>query len=751
MKQLSETIIVVGAREHNLKNVSVEIPKRKLVVFTGVSGSGKSSLVFDTVYAEAQRQLIETFSSFARRRLPKINRPDVDEIRNISTAINIDQKKMGNNPRSTVGTATEIYTYLRLLFSRNGTPTVPDSRYLGFNNPLGMCQNCKGIGMQMTVDIDTLIDWDLSLKDGAIRHSQFVPGKWSYRVIEASKLFDMDKPLRDYAEEELDKLLYTEKHILPQRLDGVAINLHFEGIVTAFQRRYTNSSMEAERSSEYWGRYFRLSPCPDCGGTRINEEARKVKLNGRTIPELVTMELTELLEYLETVKGPIADPIVGRMKPVLRNLIDIGVGYLSLSRAVGTLSGGESQRVKMARQLGCDLVDLTYIFDEPSVGLHQRDISKLVTMLDKIRKQGNSVLVVEHDPAIIEHADKIIDMGPGAGSLGGRVVFTGTYKELLESESITGRLLTERKETVFERRESLDYMEIKNASIHNLKNITVKIPTGIFVCITGVAGSGKSSLILDEFARRHPDSIVIDQSAVGRSTRSTPGTYIGVFNLIRKVYAKATGTKASLFSFNSKGACPKCKGRGRLKIEMSFLDDVTMTCDECEGRRYNQEVLDLKYRGKSIADILEMTALEAIEFFEDKQILRRLRILEEVGLGYITLGQTVSSLSGGEAQRIKLARELHKKGNIYILDEPTTGLHMADIEKLHGVIERLVDSGNTVLVIEHNLDVIKHADWVIDLGPEGGSKGGEIIAQGTPEEISKVKESYTGQYLKRVL
>ena len=748
---MSDSIRIVGAREHNLKNVSVEIPKRKLVVFTGVSGSGKSSLVFDTVYAEAQRQLIETFSSFARRRLPKINRPDVDEIRNISTAITIDQKKMGNNPRSTVGTATEVYTYLRLLFSRLGDPRLPDSRFFGFNNPLGMCQNCKGIGMQMTVDIDTLIDWDLSLREGAIRHSQFQPGKWSYRVIEASKLFDMDKPLKDYAEKELDKLLYTEKYTLPQKIDGVAINLHFEGVVTAFQRRYTNSTSAPERSMEYWGRFFKLSPCPECGGTRINAQARKIELFGRTIPELVTMELTELLDYLETVKGPIADPIVGRMKPVLRNLIDIGVGYLSLVRAVGTLSGGESQRVKMARQLGCDLVDLTYIFDEPSVGLHQRDISKLVTILDKIRERGNSILVVEHDPAIIEHADRIIDMGPGAGRNGGKVVFTGTYKELLESESITGRMLTERRDYKYERRQPLGYMEIKDASIHNLKNLSTRIPEGVFVCITGVAGSGKSSLILDEFARKHHGTIVIDQSAVGRSTRSTPATYIGVFDIIRKVFAKATGAKASLFSFNSKGACPKCKGSGRLKIEMSFLDDVTMTCDECEGRRYHHEVLDLKYRGKSIADILDMTALEAIEFFENKQILRRLRILEEVGLGYITLGQTVSSLSGGEAQRIKLARELHKKGNIYILDEPTTGLHMADIEQLLAVIERLVDAGNTVLVIEHNLDVIKHADWIIDMGPEGGSKGGEIIAEGTPEEIAGVEESYTGQYLKKVL
>ena len=748
---MSESIKIVGAREHNLKNVSLEIPKRKITVFTGVSGSGKSSLVFDTVYAEAQRQLIETFSSFARRRLPKINRPDVDEIRDITTAITIDQKKMGNNPRSTVGTATEVYTYLRLLFSRIGEPTLGDSRFFGFNNPLGMCPTCKGIGMEMGVNIDRLIDWDRSLEQGAILHSNYGYGKWGYRVLKASKLFDMDLPLKDFSDKELNTLLYSEKHQLSHKVDGIPFNLHFEGVITAFKRRYNNSTGSPEMSYKAWGQYFRLAPCSSCGGSRLNEQARSVKLNGKTIPELVEMELTDLYDYLDNVNGVIADPIVGRMKPVLKNLIDIGVGYLSLGRSVGTLSGGESQRVKMARQLGCDLVDLTYIFDEPSVGLHQKDISKLITMLLKLKERGNTVLVVEHDPAIIEFADGIVDIGPKAGRHGGEIVFTGSYEELLKSDSITGRMLTERTDYNNERRTPKEYIEIKNATIHNLKNVDVSIPKSVFVCVTGVAGSGKSSLILDEYASKHPDAIIIDQTAVGRSTRSNPATYIGVFDLIRKLFSDATGERANLFSFNSKGACPKCKGRGWLSVEMSFLDDVKIICDECRGKRYKAEVLELQYKGKNISEVLDMTASEATEYFEDNKINRRLRILEEVGLGYITLGQTVSSLSGGEAQRIKLARELHKKGNIYVLDEPTTGLHMADIEQLLKVVERLVDAGNTVIVIEHNLDVIKHADWVIDMGPEGGSRGGQVIAEGPPEKIAETEASYTGQYLKKVL
>jgi excinuclease ABC A subunit len=744
---LDKMIEVVGARQHNLKNVDVSIPKNKLVVFTGVSGSGKSSLVFDTIYAEAQRQLIETFSSFARRRLPKISRPDVDEIKNISTTITIDQKKLGNNPRSTVGTATELYTYLRLLFSRVGEPLTFDSRFFGFNNPYGMCPKCRGLGRELKVDLDLLIDRDKSINDNGLKHKHFQVGKYFWKTITRSGLFDNDKPFKDWTDEEMDKLLYSEKFTVEDPDNQHMWNVHFEGIIRVMERRnVTGDGVSGETF-----RFFRSTHCTDCGGSRLNQQARNVKVNDMTIPELVELELTELLDWLETVKGPVADPIVSRMKPVLRNLISIGVGYLNLNRAVGTLSGGESQRVKMARQLGCDLIDMTYVFDEPSIGLHQRDISQLTDMLEELRDKGNTVLVVEHDPAVIRRAEHIIDIGPWAGRNGGNIVFTGTYDELLKSDSITSQMLQKNTEMKQKRRKRNGSITVKEASIHNLKNITVGIPTGIFVCVTGVAGSGKSSLIIDVFARNHPDSIIIDQSGVARSSRSNAATYIKAFDYIRKEFAKETGENPSIFSFNSEGACPKCGGTGALTVEMFFLDAVKMTCPECEGKRYREEVLQHRYKERNISEVLRMTASEALEFFDSTQIHRRLRILNEVGLGYLQLGQPLSTLSGGEAQRMKLARELHKKGNIYILDEPTTGLHVADIERLLEVINRLVDGGNTVIVIEHNLDVIKNADWVIDMGPEGGSKGGEIIAEGTPEEISEEESSYTGQYLKDIL
>ena len=748
---MKDYIEVIGAREHNLKNIDVKIPKKKLVCFTGVSGSGKSSLVFDTVYSEAQRQLIETFSSFARRRLPKISRPDVDEIRDITTTITIDQKRMGGNPRSTVGTATEIYTYLRLLFSRIGTPVIEwDSRYFGFNNPYGMCKTCKGLGKEVVVNMDNLVDMEQSLNEGALKHPDFKLTGWFFRLIKLSELFDLDKPLKDFPEEELNELFYREKSIAKEQTEAIPFNINLEGAITSLKRRYVNNEYAESRIARY-PQFFQYRSCPSCGGSRINERARSVKLNDKTIPELVEMELIDFYEYIQGIDGPIADPIVGRMKPIVKNLIDIGVGYLNLNRAVGTLSGGESQRVKMARQLGCDLTDITYIFDEPSIGLHQRDIGKLVDMLQRIKKKGNNIFVVEHDPAVISNADYIIDLGPEAGINGGHVVFAGTYDQLLQSESITGKMLSHKSSTKKTRREKNGSFHVENATAHNLKNVTVDIPKGIFVSVTGVAGSGKSSLIMDEFVPSQSDTVVIDQTPIGRSSRSNPVTYTKVFGPIRNLFEKATGQPAKLFSFNSDGACPKCKGSGKLSVEMGFLESVSITCDECGGKRYRAEVLEHRYKGKNISEVLQMTASEAMSFFDDPRITRKLKVLNDVGLGYLTLGQTSSSLSGGEAQRIKLARELHKKGNLYVLDEPTTGLHMADIEKLLNVINRLVDQGNSVVVIEHNMDVIKDSDWVIDLGPEGGSMGGEIIAQGTPEEIASSPDSYTGRYLKQAL
>ncbi|MFH1258138.1 MAG: excinuclease ABC subunit UvrA [Candidatus Micrarchaeota archaeon] len=748
-----ENIIIRGARTHNLKNISLEIPRNRVVVFTGISGSGKSSLVFDTVYTEAQRQLIETFSSFARSRMPKLSKPDVDEIRNISTAIVIDQKRMGVTLRSTVGTATELYTYLRLLFSRCGDTFIGPSFAFGFNHPMGMCEACKGLGKRIRIDVEGLIDKEKTIREGAVNHPDYRVGGWNWREIVGIELFEVDKKLRDFSEKELNDFLYAKAIPIVKKHGGGTYTKNYEGIVSKLERLHVNKAKEqlSEERKDAYTKYFIYSDCDACGGSRINEKARSVRLNGKTIPELVNMELTELSAFLETVEGDIAKPIVRKMQQILAYLIEIGVGYLSLNRAVVTLSGGESQRVKMARQLDCDLVNMMYVLDEPSIGLHPRDINRLIEMLGKLRDKGNSVFVVEHDPSVILSADYVVDIGPRAGSLGGEVVFAGTVEGLLKSGGLTGKFLNARSNGHMKRKEWREFIEIRNATLHNLKNVSTKIPKGVLTCITGVAGSGKSSLINDTFLKENPDSIVIDQSPVGKNSRSNPATYIGVFDLIRKEFAKSTGKPPALFSFNSEGACPKCNGLGTISYEMSFLDDVRVVCDECSGKRYTDEVLELQYKGKNIHDVLCMTILEARDFFEDPEIRRKLGVYCDVGLDYLEIGQPLSTLSGGEAQRIKLASELHKKGRIYVMDEPTTGLHPADIEKLLHIIKSLVQNNNTVVVIEHNLDVIKHADWIIDLGPEGGRKGGEILFEGTPEQIFDCKGSYTGEYLKRVL
>ncbi len=756
LKMKDGTISIRGARVHNLRSVSVDIPKDKVVVFTGVSGSGKSSLVFDTIYTEAQRQLIETFSSFARARLPKLSRPDVDEIRNLSTAIVIDQKRMGVNVRSTVGTATEVNTYLRLLYSRCGQPFIGPSFFFGFNHPEGMCPACKGVGMILDIDVTRMIHWDKSLREGAIDHPDHHVGGWNWREMMALNLFDVDRKLGDFSPEELDRLLYTEGIPVEKPHGGGTYTKNFEGIVTKLRRLHLNKeedSLPEERRDAYH-KYFKYTPCPSCHGTRINERARSVKINGKAIHELLEMELTGLHVFLGTVTGDVAQPMVVKARQVLSHLIEIGVGYLSLNRPVSTLSGGESQRVKMARQLDCDLVDLLYILDEPTIGLHPRDIDRMITMLKDLRDKGNSVLVVEHDPAVILSADHVVDVGPGAGTQGGTIVYSGDVAGLKDSASITARYLTTREDadaSQYARRSWTESIEIRNASLHNLKNVSVKIPKGVLTCITGVAGSGKSSLIHGVFLNEHEEAVVIDQDPVGRSSRSNPATYIGVFDLIRKEFANATGVSPSQFSFNSTGACPTCKGQGWIGIEMSFLDEVRVKCDTCQGRRYQAEVLALQHKGKTIDEVLQMTIAEARTFFDTPEIARRLKVLCDVGLEYLQVGQPLSTLSGGELQRIKIATELHKKGRIYVLDEPTTGLHMADIEKLLAIIQRLVERGNTVIVIEHNLDVIKYSDWIIDLGPEGGSKGGEVIFEGTPEDIVTCERSHTGQCLKKVL
>lgn len=746
-------IIVKNAHTNNLRNIDIEIPKHKLVVFTGVSGSGKSSLLFDTIYTEAQRQLVETFSTFARTRMPKLSRPDVDDILNLSTAIVIDQKRMGNNLRSTVGTATEINTYLRLLFSRVGKPFIGPSFYFSFNHPEGMCPFCHGLGKQIRVDIDMFLDREKSIREGAITHPHYKPGSFLWKELVSLSVVNAEKPLKDFSEEELYLLLYSEPFAIKNAKEKLTYNRNFEGIARKLEKAVTmRADDEADEDGKNaYTKYFRYQTCEHCNGTRLNERARSIMVNGLSIDEVCSLELFDVLPYLMDISDAISKPVLRKAQFLLQQLIETGVGYLSLDRAVGTLSGGESQRVKMAKQLDCNLVDMLYVLDEPSIGLHPRDTENLLRILSRLRDKGNSVFVVEHDPDIIRAAEWIVDMGPRAGKQGGNIVYNGIPEGLVPTESITGAYLMKREKPVFIRKTAASFYEIRNATANNLKDISARIPRGVLTCVTGVAGSGKSSLIHGCFVKHHPEAIVIDQSPIGKSSRANAATFIGVFDLIRKEFASATGSDASLFSFNSKGACPKCNGQGMLTFELHFLDSVKTLCDECEGKRYHADVLELKYQDRNIAEVLDMTVNQACDFFRSAKIKKHLGLLREVGLGYLKLGQSLSSLSGGESQRLKIATELKKEGNIYVMDEPTTGLHMSDIDNFYQIVRSLVAGNNTVVIIEHNLDIIRFADWIIDLGPEGGKKGGELIFEGLPEDLVRCEQSITGKYLKKVI
>ena len=751
----SEWIIVENAHTNNLKNVSINIPKHKIVVFSGVSGSGKSSLLFDTIYTEAQRQLIETFSSFARARLPKLSRPDVDEIKNLSTPIVIDQKKMGSNLRSTVGTATELATYIRLLYSRIGQPFINQPSFaFSFNHPEGMCQCCHGLGKVVHIDEDSFLDREKSLREGAILHPFYKKNSYMLKELIQYGIFDNDKPLREWSKEELHKLLYSEPIELSKEQTGLTYRRFHEGIITKIERSVMekgNDEKEEDEQNER-ERFLVYKTCPECHGTRINKRARSVKINGIGIDEAFRMELSELLEFMRNVNDPqgISVPLIRKIVYVLEQLVRIGVPYLTLERPVSTLSGGESQRVKMARQLDCNLTDLLYVLDEPSVGLHPRDTERLIALFNELRDKGNSVFVVEHDPDIIRCAEWVVDMGPKAGSLGGSVIYNGTAEGLLSAEGLTAEQLRKRLGSDHFRptRQWSDYYLIENACENNLKNITVRIPKGVLTVVTGVSGCGKSSLIHGCFVPQHPEACVINQEPVGRTTRGNIVSYMGVFNHIRKLFSETTGQEQSLFSFNAAGACPKCEGRGFLSFEMSFLDAVRTKCDDCNGKRYNSRAQSYKYKGKDISEVLDLTVNQAFDFFGDvPSILKHITLLQDVGLGYLTLGQSLSSLSGGESQRLKIATVLKKTGGLYVMDEPTTGLHMNDIEKFFSIIDRLVNSGNTVIIIEHNPDIIRRADWMIDLGPEGGSKGGYLLFEGRPCDAVSDPHSITGRFL----
>ena len=751
----SEWIIVENAHTNNLKNVSINIPKHKIVVFSGVSGSGKSSLLFDTIYTEAQRQLIETFSSFARARLPKLSRPDVDEIKNLSTPIVIDQKKMGSNLRSTVGTATELATYIRLLYSRIGQPFINQPSFaFSFNHPEGMCQCCHGLGKVVHIDEDSFLDREKSLREGAILHPFYKKNSYMLKELIQYGIFDNDKPLREWSKEELHKLLYSEPIELSKEQTGLTYRRFHEGIITKIERSVMEKGNDEKEEDEQNERERLLvyKTCPECHGTRINKRARSVKINGIGIDEAFRMELSELLEFMRNVNDPkgISVPLIRKIVYVLEQLVRIGVPYLTLERPVSTLSGGESQRVKMARQLDCNLTDLLYVLDEPSVGLHPRDTERLIALFNELRDKGNSVFVVEHDPDIIRCAEWVVDMGPKAGSLGGSVIYNGTAEGLLSAEGLTAEQLRKRlgSDSFRPTRQWSDYYLIENACENNLKNITVRIPKGVLTVVTGVSGCGKSSLIHGCFVPQHPEACVINQEPVGRTTRGNIVSYMGVFNHIRKLFSETTGQEQSLFSFNAAGACPKCEGRGFLSFEMSFLDAVRTKCDDCNGKRYNSRAQSYKYKGKDISEVLDLTVNQAVDFFGDvPSILKHITLLQDVGLGYLTLGQSLSSLSGGESQRLKIATVLKKTGGLYVMDEPTTGLHMNDIENFFSIIDRLVNFGNTVIIIEHNPDIIRRADWMIDLGPEGGSKGGYLLFEGRPCDAVSDPHSITGRFL----
>jgi len=749
-----EAIRITGAQEHNLKNIDIEIPRNKLTCIVGVSGSGKSTIAFDIIFSEGQRQYLESLSTFAARFLQRTERPKIDDITGLSPTIMIEQKQLRSNRRSTVGTTTELYTYLRLLFSRVGSRTL-DAKHFSFNSPFGACKKCNGIGEEITVDPETLIDFDKTLNQGAVKHTLFKPKGRYMNILKTTGKIDFNKRIKDFSKKELDFLLYSPKVVLKNASQGFVQSYSWEGIVNTLIRRSKDlrgiSEAKASKDSTFWI----SKPCSACKGHRLNQQALAVRINGKNIGEFADMSLLDLIKEIKKVHDPVAKAIVQRMTELLQSMIEVGIGYVSLNRSVDTLSGGEAQRIKLARELGSNLTEIIYILDEPTAGLHPRDIDNMINILKKLRDMRNTVIVVEHDASVVLGSDHIIELGPKAGKFGGEIVATGSPKEIInDKRSMTGRYLSGnvKMHPRTEHRKPKGFLEINNAKLHNLKNIDVKIPVGVFTTVTGVSGSGKSTLINDIFVKKYGNrTIFVDQSQIGASPRGNIATYVGAFDLIRDLLAKENHVSKSLFSSNSEGACPDCEGLGYNKIDMHFMAPVKILCETCEGKKYTEKTLSYNHRGKNVYEILQMTAEEALKFFEESELQKRLKILVDVGLEYLSLGQTLDTLSGGESQRLKLASKLHKKGEFYVLDEPTSGLHFADIEKLLKLLHGLVDNGNSVLVIEHNLDVIASSDWIIDLGPEGGDKGGEIICEGTPEEIAKVEKSYTGQYLRKFL
>ena len=765
-----------GARENNLKDVSVELPKRRLTVFTGISGSGKSSLVFSTIAAESQRMINETYSAFVQGFMPNLARPEVDLLEGLTTAIIVDQERMGANPRSTVGTATDANAMLRILFSRLGKPYVGPPTAFSFNVPTrkasgvmstekaggrveknvvrqavylgGMCPRCEGMGSVSDFDLTALYDEEKSLSEGALMVPGYSMDGWYGRIF-AGFGFDMDKPIKKFTKKEMDDLLYKE----PTKIKVEGINLTYEGVIPKIQKSMLSKDVEAMQPHirAFVDRVITFTTCPECEGTRLTAEARASKIKGKNIADLCEMQISDLAEWVRSVEEPSVAPLLKGLRHLLDSFTEIGLGYLSLDRPAGTLSGGEAQRTKMIRHLGSSLTDVTYVFDEPTIGLHPHDIQRMNDLLLRLRDKGNTVLVVEHKPETIAIADHAVDLGPGAGSAGGSICFEGTVEGLRASDTVTGRHLDDRATLKDAVRASTEVMEVRGATTNNLRDVDVDIPLGVLCVLTGVAGSGKSSLIHGSVAGRD-GVVVIDQGAIRGSRRSNPATYTGLLDPIRKAFAKENGVKPALFSSNSEGACQTCNGAGVIYTELGVMATVESPCEECEGRRFQASVLEYTLGGRNIAEVLAMSVDEAEAFFGDgdaktpaahKVLLR----LADVGLGYLTLGQPLTTLSGGERQRLKLATQMAEKGDVYVLDEPTTGLHLADVENLLGMLDRLVDSGRSVIVIEHHQAVMAHADWIIDLGPGAGRDGGRIVFEGSPADLVADRKTLTGQHL----
>jgi excinuclease UvrABC ATPase subunit len=773
-----DLIRVQGARENNLKDVSVELPKRRLTVFTGVSGSGKSSLVFGTIAAESQRMINETYSSFLQGFMPTLARPEVDLLDGLTTAIIVDQERMGANPRSTVGTATDANAMLRILFSRIGTPRIGSPTAFSFNVPTrkasgvmstekacgrveknvvkeavylgGMCPRCEGMGNVSDIDLTAIYDQEKSLNESAILIPGYSMEGWYGRIFRGCGWFDPDKPIKKFTKKELNDLLYKEATKI--KVEG--INLTFLGLIPQMHKSMLSKDVEAMQPHirAFVERAVTFQTCPECDGTRLSAEARAVTVSGKNIADLCSMQITDLAAWLRKLKEPSVAPLLTGLQHVLDSFDEIGLGYLSLDRPAGTLSGGEAQRTKMIRHLGSSLTDVTYVFDEPTIGLHPHDIARMNELLLQLRDKGNTVLVVEHKPETIGIADHVVDLGPGAGTAGGSICFEGSVAGLRKSETVTGRHLDDRatlKETV---RTSTGALEVRKASTHNLRSVDVDLPLGVLCVLTGVAGSGKSSLIGGSVADRE-GVVVIDQGAIKGSRRSNPATYTGLLDPIRKAFAKENGVKPGLFSANSEGGCPACNGAGVIFTELGVMATVESVCEECEGRRFQAAVLEYTFGGRNIAEVLAMPVSEAEAFFssDDAAVPAAHKILDrlaEVGLGYVSLGQPLTTLSGGERQRLKLATQMAEKGDIYVLDEPTTGLHLADVENLLGLLDRLVDSGKSVIVIEHHQAVMARADWIIDLGPGAGHDGGTVVFEGTPADlVTAKKKTLTGVHL----